>query len=84
MSHTDSEYINADPFFGDESELTLRTVKLVKARKEHACYGIGGEQNHTIKPGERHRHERALVDGDFFGSYRICLPCMDRFIQGDY
>lgn len=86
MTHDDATYIRTDMFFGEEAELSLRTVKLVKARKEHDCYFSVSPygQKHTIKPGDRYRHERALVDGDFFGSYRVCLPCLDKFIAGDY
>ncbi len=28
--------------------------------------------------------ERALVDGSFWGEYRMCLPCLDRYIDGKY
>lgn len=83
MKHTDSEYLNYDPFLGDEAELACRTVGIRTARKEHACFGLSGKQDHTINPGERYRHERALVDGSFWGEYRICLTCMDKFIAGE-
>lgn len=78
--HTDASYINADPFFGDESALTCRTVAIRTARKGHPCFSIDGKRDHEIRPGDRYRFESALVDGDFWGSYRICLPCMDRLI----
>lgn len=81
--HTESEYINADPFLGDESEITCRRVSLRKARKPYTCYGLSGRLDHTIEAGEIHRHERARVDGSFWGEYRICLRCMDAFIAGD-
>lgn len=82
--HTDQEYINADPFEGDEAEMTCRTIAIRTARKAHLCYGLAGQQNHLIHPGERYRHERARVDGSFWGQYRICLGCMDRFMAVDY
>ena len=78
------DYTNTDPFFGEESDLTCRTVSIRKARKEHVCYGLAGKQDHAIKPGERYRHERARVDGRFWGEYRICLNCMNTFIAGKY
>jgi hypothetical protein len=81
MKYTDSEYINTDPFFGDEGELTCRTVSIKKARKKHTCFSIDGKQDHEILPGERYRFEKARVDNSFWGSYRICLKCMDRFIE---
>lgn len=82
--NTTSDYINADPFSGDEAELTCRTVAIRTARKEHSCYGLSGRCDHTIKPGQQYRHERARIDGSFWGEYRICLSCMDKFIAGEY
>lgn len=80
MSRTDEEYVSFDPFFGEEGEITLRSVKLRTARKSHPCFlgapGLGREP-HNIQPGQRYREERALVDGDYFGRYCICLPCID-------
>ena len=80
-THTDEQYLKCDPFFGDESDLTCRTVKLVTARKPHTCYSLDGAQDHLIQPGQRYRHERALVDRSFWGDYRICLSCMDRHLS---
>lgn len=78
MKHTDAEYLAFDLFQGDESELTCRSVKLVTTRKEHACHACASSTPCTIPPGTRARHERALVDGDFWGSYYACLPCLDK------
>lgn len=83
-THPDQMYIQTDPFFGEEAELTCRTVVIRTARKQHACFGLSGKQDHTIKPGERYRYETARVDGSFWGSYRICLNCMDKYINGAY
>lgn len=82
--HTDAEYLNADPFSGDEAELTCRTVTIRTARKNHLCYGLSGQQDHGIQAGSRYRYEQARVDGSFWGQYRICLGCMDDFILGRY
>ena len=79
--HNDETYIGTDPFFGDESELTCRTVTIRTAAKEHACYGLDGKQEHMIIKGQRYRHERARVDGSFWGEYKICLKCMDQHIN---
>jgi len=81
---TDAEYINTDPFFGDEGDLTCRTVAIRTARKPHLCMTLSGKQDHSIQPGERYRYERALVDGDYWGEYKLCLRCMDDFISGKY
>lgn len=80
---TDDDYINYDPFDGDESDLQCRTVSIRKAKKEHTCYGLNGKQDHKISAGERYRYERALVDGDFWGEFKMCLNCMDKYIAGD-
>lgn len=79
--HTDEDYISADPFSGDESDLQCRTIAIHTARKRHQCYTLTGVQDHTIEPGDRYRHERALVDGSFWGEYRICLTCMDGLLS---
>lgn len=76
------DYIHTDPFLGDESELTCRTVTLRKAAKNHLCFGLSGRQDHDIQAGDYYRYERARVDGSFWGEYRICLGCMDQLIEG--
>jgi hypothetical protein len=82
---SDEDYIAFDPCEGDRDvDIKCRTVKLVVARKEHPCFlgeGSYGD-GHTIKPGNRYRYERALVDSDYWGQYRVCLPCMDNFLSG--
>lgn len=78
--YTNETYMRIEPFL-DEAELTCRTVAIRKARKQHTCFSFSKETSHTIAPGERYRHERALVDRDFWGEYRICLVCMDKFIE---
>lgn len=79
--HTDQEYIAADPFVGDEADITCRTVKIKTARKQHKCFGMTGQQDHFINIGDRYRHEKALVDNSFFGEYKICLKCIDDFMS---
>lgn len=84
MKHTDDDYINYDPFEGEEADIKCRTVTVKKARKEHVCWGLDGSMDHKIVPGEKYRHERALIDGDFWGEFKLCLNCMDKFMAGDY
>ena len=79
--HTEAEYTRYDPL-ADDSELRCRTVTLRKARKDHLCYGLTGKQDHGIQAGTFYRFERAMVDGSFWGEYRVCLQCMDAFIDG--
>lgn len=78
------EYIDNDPFQGDESELTCRNIEIRRARKPHKCFSLNGRQDHDIQPGQLYRYEKALVDGDFWGEYRICLHCMDKWLADDY
>lgn len=80
----DSDYIRFDPCEGDrDGDIKCRTVGLVKARKEYPCF-MGAEplygDNHTIKKGDTYRKETALVDSDFWGTYRVCVPCMDDWL----
>jgi hypothetical protein len=82
--HSDEEYIGTDPFFGDEAERTCVNTTIRTARKAHVCYGLDGKGDHSIQPGERYRFERARIDGSFWGEYKICLRCMDKFIDDDH
>lgn len=83
---TDEDRINHDLFPGEEGSVALRTVSIKKARKVHDCFlGLAPERSgvarHQIQPGERYRHEKALIDGDFWGEYKCCLNCVDREIK---
>lgn len=78
------QYLHADPFEGDDSELTCRTVDIRKARKNHICYGLSGNKDHGIQAGDFYRYERAFVDGSFWGDFKICLGCMDQFIECNF
>ena len=79
---TDEDRLDYDFLAGDEAELQCRTVKMRTAAKEHPCFGGLGDSGdgHTIKKGQRYRHDRALVDGDFWGDYRTCICCLDKWI----
>ena len=80
--HSDAEYLGVDVCGPSDGDITLRTVRIVKARKAHKCFGaIMDRPEHLIQPGERYRHEKALVDSDFWGVYRTCLPCLDKALD---
>ncbi len=83
LKHSDDDYLRFDPFEGDRDvDIRMRTVKLVRVRKSHRCQlSIGTDKAHDIAIGELARHERAFVDGDFWGGYYVCIPCMDRFLD---
>ncbi|CAM3351051.1 hypothetical protein [Polaromonas hydrogenivorans] len=80
--NTDADYLRFDPFEGEEADIACKTVAIKRARKKHPCFLGAGPQgdHHTIKPGERYRSEKALIDGSFWGRSAICLPCIDKFL----
>ena len=79
MRHSDNVYLAINMFEGDEGELRLHTAKIVVAAKQHECT-FTRDDTHRISIGERHRVDKALVDGDFFSTYRSCETCMNRHI----
>ncbi|MFC5551783.1 hypothetical protein [Massilia aerilata] len=78
LAYSKQDYLELDLFTGEEANITCRTVKLVKTRKPHACYFGQNGDGHSTAPGDLARHEKALVDGDYWGSYYLCIRCMDR------
>lgn len=82
LRHPEQTYLDYDPFEGEEATLACRSVKLVRAHKAHPCFGGAGQHGdgHAIQPGEIYRHEKALVDGSFWGQYRMCIACMDAWL----
>lgn len=79
MKYPDAYYTSFNPFEGEEGTIACRTVTLKKAKKEHPCFfGMSTfSDGHTIKPGETYRHEKALVDSDFWGEWKCCTKCID-------
>lgn len=86
MTHTDAERLNVDLFPGEEGTLTCVTTKIIKARKEHKCFEGQGSygDKHIIPKGDRYYFQKALVDGSFWGQYRVCLPCVDKDLDGEF
>lgn len=84
MKYPEADYVDYDPFEGDEAEIACRSVRLVKVRKPHPCF-IGanpaGGDNHVIQPGDMARVESALVDGSFWGRSYVCIACMDKWLD---
>jgi len=80
-------YINFSPF-EDETEIRGRTVKLVKARKEHECHGWYVEfcKPHKIKIGELYWCEKIFnVEAGKWEIYRVSLECIERwFVEQGY
>lgn len=80
LAFPERDYLAYDPFDGDRDvDIRCRTVKLARARKEHHCMGLERGGSHAIFPGELHRLERAVVEGEW-RQYRVCVSCMDRWL----
>lgn len=83
QKYSNADYIDFYLWDGDDAQLSCQKVTLPKAQKDHPCFfGLGENgDKHTIKKGERYRLETALVDGDFWGKWRCCVPCMDKYLD---
>lgn len=80
LSFPERDYLVYDPFEGDRDvDVRCRTVKLSRARKERVCMSIERGGSHTIFPGDLHRHERAIVEGQW-RAYSVCVACMDKWL----
>ena len=83
MKYAERDYLRFDPCEGDrDGDVRCRSVALVRARKEHPCFMAAGPcgDGHAIKPGDTYRDEKALIDGDYWGRYKVCVPCMDKWL----
>lgn len=83
MKYHFEDYIRFDPFEGDrDTDVKMRTVKLIKARAEHPCWmGLSPDSSpHVIKQGEMARFEKARVEGDWC-QYYVCIQCMDNWLD---
>lgn len=82
--YTEEDYLAEDWFFGDEAEISCRTMKMVTVRKEHDCYlsQCHGKTPHKVQKGERAYFEKALIDRDFWG--KLCTNCMDEQLKEYY
>lgn len=83
LRHPVEDYLNVDPYQGDESELDCRRIDIVRTRKAAFC--TMGRCEHPA--GTTMWRERALVDGVFQSNY-LCLPhvaiCIDFSDSGDH
>ena len=79
------KYVTMDPFDGErDTDIRCRTVTLRQARQNYLCWGLAGQQDHGIQAGDYYRHERGVAGNGRWGQYRMCLGCMDAFIEGRY
>lgn len=82
LKFREQDYLRFDPCEGGEGKISCRTIRLVRAQKERPCFlGIAPYgDGHLIQPGDVYRSERALVVGDYWGNYAVCVPCMDKWL----
>lgn len=69
---SESDCLLYDPFAGDDygGGLKNETKKIVTARGEYECHICREE----ISPGDRHRVDRAILDGEWVTA-RFCSIC---------
>lgn len=76
LRHPVEDYLNCDPYWGDEEEVSLRKFELVRPRKAtHCTMGLRGrslaEAEHPV--GSVMWKESGLIEGSF-ASNHVCLP----------
>lgn len=84
MKYEEDDYLSLNMFEDQDAELSCQQIKMRKARKRHVCFSLDGKQDHFIEKGETYRYEKALVDCSFFGQYRLCLKCLDKWLDELY
>jgi hypothetical protein len=86
MNFTHEDYLNEDWFDGEESDISCRTQKIVKVRKEHECWLslCPGNTPHKIAIGTEAYYEKALIDRSFWGKFYMCKDCMDKQLTEYY
>lgn len=76
----DQHYLHFDVFCGDDSEIRLRRISLVRTRKPHTCMWPTIGCRHEIQSGEKVWVESGIIDGAFGRCY-VCLECIDKFLD---
>lgn len=80
LTFPERDYLVWDPFDGErDTAIRCQQTTLRTARKRWTCFGLLGEQDHEIQPGELYRHEKGFVDGRW-GCYRLCIQCMNKWL----
>lgn len=80
LAFPERDYLVWDPFDGErDTGIRCQKTTLRRARKRWTCFGLLGEQDHYIEPGDLYRHEKA-IDGGRWGCYRLCIGCMDKWL----
>lgn len=75
-------YLALEPFESDE-DVTNKTEKIVKIRKEQTCPGMFNEDNqaHEIPKGELAYRETGIMEGTGWVTSYYCLKCYDNYLD---
>ena len=80
LAFPERDYLVWDPFDGErDTGVRCQQTTLRRARQRYTCWGLLGEQDHEIQPGDLYRHEKGFADGRW-GCYRLCIACMDKWL----
>lgn len=80
LAFPERDYLVWDPFDGErDTGIRCQQTTLRRARQRYTCFGLLGEQDHEIQPGDLYRHEKGFADGRW-GCYRLCIGCMDKWL----
>ena len=80
LAFPERDYLVCDPFDGErDTGIRCQQTTLRRARQRYTCWGLLGEQDHEIQPGDLYRHEKGFADGRW-GCYRLCIGCMDKWL----
>jgi hypothetical protein len=86
LKYPEHYYIDDDFFDDRDTEIRVRTKKIVKTRKEHHC-ALGrlltGKEYHKIATGSLAVYEKAIVDGEW-GSWYACIDCYNECLDEIY
>lgn len=74
LRHPVTEYYNYDPYWGEEEEVRLRKIELVRPRTEAECtMGARAKGNYKHPAGSLMWQESGLIEGSFAKNH-LCLP----------
>ncbi len=80
LAFQERDYLVCGPFDGErDTGIRCQQTTLRRARQRWTCFGLLGEQDHEIQPGDLYRHEKGFAQGRW-GCYRLCIGCMDKWL----
>jgi hypothetical protein len=80
LAFPERDYLVWSPFDGErDTGIRCHQVMLRRARQRHVCFGLLGEQEHEIQPGDLYRLDKGFAMGRW-GCVRLCIGCMDKWL----